>query len=94
MENQSIATSGDYLQAWTVDGTTYTHIIDPITKKPLEVTPGSITSATIVAKSCTFADGLATALMLFHTAKEAAELASALPEVRCWVAEQPPLSKN
>ncbi|NGX54328.1 MAG: FAD:protein FMN transferase [Chlamydiae bacterium] len=88
MENQSIATSGDYLQAWTVDGTTYTHIIDPNTKKPLEVTPGSIASATIVAKSCTFADGLATALMLFHSAKEAAELVSALPEVRCWVAEQ------
>ena len=73
LSDQAIATSGDYLQNWPLPGkeTTYFHIFDPKTLQPLESTYNSIASATVVADSCAFADGLATAAMLFPTIEEA-----------------------
>lgn len=69
MKKSAIATSGSYLQNWTIDKTLYTHIIDPITKKPLANTP--ITSASVMSKNCFEADAIATALMLFPSKEEA-----------------------
>ncbi len=66
----ALATSGSYLQKWTLDGTTYTHIIDPSTKKPL-LEEGPITSVTVQCTSCYEADALATAIMLFPSKEEA-----------------------
>jgi thiamine biosynthesis lipoprotein len=71
MDNNALATSGDYLQNTTVDGITYFHIIDPRTLRPLVSTPTSIASASVLAKTCAFADGLATAAMLFTSEEEA-----------------------
>ncbi len=88
MEDNSIATSGDYIQSWEVEGTTYTHIINPQTRKPLVVEKDSVASATIQAPSCTMADGLATAMMLFATPEESVEWASGLENVKCWVAQR------
>ncbi|MFN0065754.1 MAG: FAD:protein FMN transferase [Chlamydiales bacterium] len=72
LENAAIATSGSYLQNWSVGGITYTHIVDPTTLMPLTLGKESIVSATFVCEECYFADGIATALTLFPT-KEAAE---------------------
>lgn len=85
-QNKALATSGDYLQVWKVDGVKYTHIIDPRTKKPLIVTDHSIASTSVMAPTCAKADALATALMLFETPEEAATFAKTLEDVKCWIA--------
>lgn len=69
--NQSIATSGNYIQKWRVLDKSYTHIIDPKTCFPLEIKPESISSVTVIHPSCAYADAIATALMTFPS-KEAA----------------------
>ena len=68
LNDQAIASSGDYLQNWTIDSITYCHIIDPRHLRPLQ--NGSITSASVLAPTCALADGLATAAMLFDTIEE------------------------
>jgi len=70
LTDTAIATSGSYIQNWSIDGVHYTHIIDPITREPLH--NSTITSVSVIAKSCREADAIATALMLFPT-KEAAQ---------------------
>lgn len=88
--NQGIATSGDYLQNWTVSNgkKTYFHIFDPKTHRPLVMTDTSIASATVLAPSCMLADGLATAAMMFPSIKEAQEWAVSIkqryPEIQFW----------
>ncbi|MEZ5314643.1 MAG: FAD:protein FMN transferase [Chlamydiales bacterium] len=69
LNEEAIATSGNYFQKWTIEGKTYTHIIDPKTTLPL--TEGSIESASVVMKTCCEADAVATALMLFSSEEEA-----------------------
>ena len=71
LKNEAIATSGDYLQNWNVDGKTYFHIIDPKTTTPLIATDENIASASVVSSSCAVADALATALMCFETLDDA-----------------------
>jgi thiamine biosynthesis lipoprotein len=56
----AIATSGTYEQYVTVDGTEYSHIIDPRTGVPRQ----NIPSATVIAPDCTTADALATGLLV------------------------------
>ncbi|MCC5831765.1 MAG: FAD:protein FMN transferase [Chlamydiales bacterium] len=75
LHEEAIATSGSYLQNWTVGEAQYTHIIDPKTKLPLS--DPSITSASVVTRTCFEADALATALMLFSSQQEAYEWAKA-----------------
>lgn len=77
LDNQSIATSGDYIQNWSIqqDGyeVVYFHIIDPRTAKPLESTSSSVASATVIAPTCLMADALAKAAIMhssFSAAKE------------------------
>lgn len=88
LENQAIATSGDYMQNWTVGNDTYCHIIDPHTHKPLLINRSSISSASVLAKNCALADGLATAAMLFPTLEEAQDWALKVqkkhPEIQFW----------
>lgn len=69
LEEAAIATSGSYRQKWVIGETVYTHIIDPVTKKPLSKTP--ITSASVLCETCFKADAIATALMLFPSQEEA-----------------------
>jgi thiamine biosynthesis lipoprotein len=75
LEDQSIATSGDYLQAWPVvdelgNVEVYTHIVDPRTCHTLKHSKYQVTSFTVLADSCAFADALATAGMMFSSAQE------------------------
>ena len=90
LENKSIATSGDYLQNWTViGGTRYFHVIDPKNGFPLEITENSIASTSVVAENCAVADAIATALMLFPDSESAAlwgeRVKVVYPEVQFWI---------
>lgn len=87
LTNQAAATSGDYLQFWKVGDERFFHIYDPVTKRPLK--QGVIASATVVADTCAFADGLATAAMMFETEAEAIawleRVRKQYPEVQYWL---------
>lgn len=95
LKDQAIATSGDYLQNWTIQrvGTgeviTYFHIIDPRSYHPLVMTPESVASASVLAPTCALADGLATAAMLFPSLEQAQAWADTLtqkePDLRFWL---------
>ncbi|MCF6269831.1 MAG: FAD:protein FMN transferase [Melioribacteraceae bacterium] len=59
LENQSMATSGDYWNYFEENGVRYSHTINPITGKPIT---HKLASVTIVAESCMEADAIATAI--------------------------------
>lgn len=93
LNDQALATSGNYLQNWTVSiegrQETYCHVIDGRLGCPLRVGPGAIASVTIMAESCAFADGIATAAMLFPSASEAdvwlQSLKKEFPTLQYWI---------
>ncbi|HZY30731.1 MAG TPA: FAD:protein FMN transferase [Candidatus Methylomirabilis sp.] len=60
VEDEAVATSGNYFRYFTVGGRQYGHLLHPRTGTPAE----SALSATIIAKSAMRADGLATAAMI------------------------------
>ena len=78
LKDQAIATSGDYLQNWKINQTTYYHIIDPFQLKPRQIQQTAPASVSVLASSCAFADGLATAAMMFSTVQEAEAWATQL----------------
>jgi thiamine biosynthesis lipoprotein len=61
LQDQAMATSGDYRNFIEIDGRTYSHIIDPRSGSPVA---NGVVSASVVAKNCTMADGLATGLVV------------------------------
>jgi thiamine biosynthesis lipoprotein len=66
LSNRAFATSGDYRNFFEVNGVRYSHVIDPRTGYPVS---NGIASASIIADTCTLADGLATAVMVMGVAK-------------------------
>lgn len=66
LNDLAIATSGTYQNYIMYDGEHYSHIIDPISGKPLN---NNIISMTVITQSCLDADGLATALELIGVQK-------------------------
>ena len=82
--NESIATSGDDEQQWNIFkdgiGTTYFHIFDPATGKPLISLPSGVASATFLAPTCVMADALATIAMMHPNINEAREWAERICE--------------
>lgn len=94
LHDQAIATSGDYLQNWIVENEegekiSYYHIIDPRTFYPLKMAAQKIASASIVASTCAFADGLATAAMMFPSVSLAQDWLNQLkgryPDIAFWI---------
>lgn len=74
LSDQACATSGDYEQNWKLtdkDGKEgwYFHILNPFTLKLLEAHDGTGKSFTVIAPTCTLADGIATSLF-FYQGKE------------------------
>jgi thiamine biosynthesis lipoprotein len=61
LQEKALATSGDYRNFFEVDGVHYAHVIDPQTGYPVA---NGVVSASVLSDTCTFADGLATALMV------------------------------
>jgi len=91
LHNASMATSGDYEQQYILNDTTnslVTHIIDPTSKKALQITSESISAVSVKASSCALADGLATATMLMkgdELNKWLIKVKKEHPEVDIWV---------
>ena len=81
-----MATSGNYLQYYFVDGQRRSHTIDPRTGRPVQ---HSLLSATVIASSGMRADALATACMVLGEA-EALEMINHAEDAACYliVAEQ------
>ena len=66
LNNQAVATSGNYLNYYEKDGKRYAHTIDPKTGRPVQ---HSLLSATVVAKNCATADAYATSFMVMGAEK-------------------------
>ncbi len=86
LQDQALATSGDYRNFFEIDGRTYSHVIDPRTGYPVA---NGVVSVSVVADTCVFADGLATAMMVMGPG-QAVALADALPRVSCLVVVRAP----
>lgn len=84
LKNQAMATSGDYRNFFEINGKRYSHILDPKTGYPVS---NGVVSATVIADSCTYADGLATALMVMGPEKGVA-LVNQLEDVECLIIVQ------
>ncbi|MEO1083143.1 MAG: FAD:protein FMN transferase, partial [Acidobacteriota bacterium] len=61
LEDEALATSGDYRNYREIDGRRVSHLIDPRTGLPIE---HKVASVSVVAPTCMRADALATALMV------------------------------
>lgn len=61
VNNQAVATSGNYKRFYIEDGKKYTHILNPFTGYPAK---NSLLSASVVADNCMTADAYATAFMV------------------------------
>jgi len=61
LQDQALATSGDYRNFFEVNGKRYSHVIDPRSGYPVS---NGVISVSIIAGTCTLADGLATAVMV------------------------------
>ena len=76
-----MATSGNYLQYYFVEGQRRSHTIDPRTGYPVE---HSLLSATVVAGSCMRADALATACMVLGE-QEALDMIEHIDDAACYL---------
>ncbi len=76
LRDQSVATSGDYEQYFTVNGKRFSHIMDPRTGYPAE---SGVISATVVASNGLTADALSTAIFVLGKLK-GEELTKKFPE--------------
>ncbi|WDP91607.1 MAG: FAD:protein FMN transferase [Desulfobacter sp.] len=81
LDNMAIATSGNYRNFFEINGKTYSHIIHPDTGYPVD---NRVVSASVIAKNCTIADGLATALMVMDT-DSAIDLVNGLADIECLI---------
>lgn len=61
LKNKSVATSGSYRKFYEKNGEKYAHTLNPKTGYPVT---HNLLSATVVHKSCAFADAMATAFMV------------------------------
>lgn len=66
LNNEALATSGNYRNFRIVDGKKYAHTINPHTGYPAD---HNLLSATVIAKDCMTADGYATAFMVMGLEK-------------------------
>jgi len=61
VNNQAIATSGDYVNYYEIEGVRYSHTIDPTTAKPVH---HQLASTVVITDTCAAADAWATALLV------------------------------
>jgi len=81
LRDKALATSGDYRNFFEVDEKTYSHVLDPRTGHPVQ---NRMAGVSIIATNCTFADGLATAVMVLGH-ERGLELVEQLDGVECLI---------
>ena len=71
LKDQSLATSGSYLQTAQIGNQRVSHLIDPKTGLPAQIGNGTseLVSAAVLAPNCTQADALATAMFVLGEQK-------------------------
>jgi thiamine biosynthesis lipoprotein len=79
LSNLSVATSGSYNNFFNFEDVNYSHIIDPESGYPIK---HDLVSATVVTKSCAFADAIATTVMVMGF-NEGLNWVRILPDVEC-----------
>ncbi len=84
LHGKAIATSGTYRNFFREGKKNFSHIIDPRTGFPVS---GNIVSASVIAENCTFADGLATALMVMDIQK-GIRLVNRLENTECLIIQK------
>ena len=84
LKDKAFATSGDYRNFFEVKGKRYSHILNPRTGYPVA---NGVVSVSIIAGTCTFADGLATAVMVMGR-KNGLELVNRLDGTECLIVVQ------
>ena len=77
LENNAVATSGDYERFFMLNGKRYSHIIDPRTGYPIN---NQIVSVSVLSKDCLTCDSLATAIVVLGE-KKGMELIEKLKDV-------------
>jgi FAD:protein FMN transferase len=85
LREAAVSTSGDAEQFVTLDGVRYSHIVDPRTGLALTGRSG----VTVVARTGTTADALATAISVLGP-ERGLELAEATPGTSAWIALETP----
>ena len=84
LQDKGFATSGDYRNYFECQGKQFSHILDPRNGYPIN---NGVVSVSIVADTCTFADGLATAVMVLGH-KKGIELVNSLSNTECLIVVQ------
>ncbi len=84
LDNQAIATSGNYRNFFEVNGKIFSHIINPRTGYPVG---NQIVSASVISTSCSFADGLATSLMVMDI-RDGLSLINHLENTECLIIQK------
>ncbi len=84
LQDKGFATSGDYRNYFECKGKRFSHILDPRNGYPIN---NRVVSVSIVADTCTFADGLATAVMVLGH-KKGLELVNNLDNTECLIVVQ------
>jgi thiamine biosynthesis lipoprotein len=90
LENNSLATSGNYRNFYVEDGKKYAHTIDPKTGYPVQ---HSLLSATVITKEGLTADGFATTFMVLGLEKSI-ELARQMPDMEVYFIYADSLGNN
>lgn len=84
-DNQALATSGDYMKFFEIEGKRYSHIIDPRTGLPVS---GGVISATVIYPgSCMRADALATIACVLGV-ERFREVLSLFPQAEAYLVEE------
>ena len=81
LQDKGFATSGDYRNYFEVNQKRFSHVIDPKNGYPVD---NGVVSVSIIANTCTFADGLATAVMVLGH-KKGLDLVNRLDNTECFI---------
>jgi len=84
LQDKGFATSGDYRNYFEFEGKRFSHILEPRNGYTINI---GVLSVSIVADTCTFADGLATAVMVLGH-KKGLELVNNLDNTECLIVVQ------
>jgi thiamine biosynthesis lipoprotein len=81
LHDKGFATSGDYRNFFEVDGKRFSHILNPKSGYPVN---NGVVSVSVIADTCTFADGFATAVIVLGHEK-GLERVNSLDHTECLI---------